>query len=184
MRPLAAAVSATVASLVVTMLLTGQPASSAPPAGGASDRLEVYLVDVDPTDVDLLQAAGVDTTHLPAVTEGGRVEIVATARQARNLRDLGLTVQVKRIDGVKASTVAANRLAAGQAVYRSYSEPGGIADELRQVASQNRRLTKLVTIGTSRQGQPILALKVTRNARSAERRKASRRPLHGRPART
>ena len=167
MRPLAAAVSAAVTSLVVTMLLIGEAESSAPPGGVGSDRLEVYLVEVGPSDVELLAAAGVDTTHLPDLTEGGRVEIVATSRQARALRHQGLSVQVKRIHGVKASTVAAQRLAAGQAVYRTYGGPGGIAEELREVAAQHRGITKLVTIGTSRQGQPILALKVSNNARSA-----------------
>ena len=167
MRPLAAAVSAAVTSLVVTMLLTGEAESSAPPGGVGSDRLEVYLVEVGPSDVELLAAAGVDTTHLPDLTEGGRVEIVATSRQARALRHEGLSVQVKRIHGVKASTVAAQRLAAGQAVYRTYGGPGGIAEELREVAAQHKGITKLVTIGTSRQGQPILALKVSNNARSA-----------------
>ena len=167
MRPLAAAVSAAVTSLVVTMLLIGEAESSAPPGGVGSDRLEVYLVEVGPSDVELLAAAGVDTTHLPDLTEGGRVEIVATSRQARALRHQGLSVQVKRIHGVKASTVAAQRLAAGQAVYRTYGGPGGIAEELREVAAQHKGITKLVTIGTSRQGQPILALKVSNNARSA-----------------
>ena len=167
MRPLAAAVSAAVTSLVVTMLLTGEAESSAPPGGVGSDRLEVYLVEVGPSDVELLAAAGVDTTHLPDLTEGGRVEIVATSRQARALRHEGLSVQVKRIHGVKASTVAAQRLAAGQAVFRTYGGPGGIAEELREVAAQHKGMTKLVTIGTSRQGQPILALKVSNNARSA-----------------
>ena len=152
MRPLAAAVSAAVTSLVVTMFFTGEAESSAPPGGAGSDRLEVYLVEVGPSDVERLAAAGVDTTHLPDLTEGGRVEIVATSRQARALRHEGLSVQVKRIDGVTASTVAAQRLAAGQAVYRSYSEPGGIADELRETAARTPSITKLVTIGTDRPG--------------------------------
>jgi hypothetical protein len=168
MRPFAAAVSAAVTSLVVTMLLTGEAGSSAPPPGAGSDRLEVYLVDVEPNEVELLAAAGVDTTHLPALTDGGQVEIVATSRQAKSLREQGLSVRMKRIHGVKASTVAAQRLAAGQAVFRQYSGPDGIADELRQVAAQHRGLTKLVTIGTSTNGQPILALKVTRKARTTK----------------
>ena len=71
MRPLAAAVSAAVTSLVVTMFFIGEAESSAPPGGVGSDRLEVYLVEVGPTDVELLAAAGVDTTHLPDLTEGG-----------------------------------------------------------------------------------------------------------------
>ena len=51
-------------------------------------------------------------------------------------------------------------------VFRSYSEPGGIADGLRALAQQYPDYAKLVRIGTSGRGQPILALKVTKNARN------------------
>lgn len=49
--------------------------------------------------------------------------------------------------------------------FRSYSEPGGIRDELIAVAKQHPRLTKLVSIGTTVPGQDVLAVKVTQNAR-------------------
>ncbi len=167
MRSFAAAIGVTITGLMGATLLAGVPTSSASDTArvdNGRDRLEVYLVDAGPDDVGVLAEAGVDTTHLNTV-EGGRVEVVASPTQATKLRDHGLSVTVKRIDGVKASTVAARRLAAGQVVYRSYSETGGIADQLRQIAAQHKTLTKLVTIGTSRQGQPILAVKVTKDAR-------------------
>ena len=55
--------------------------------------------------------------------------------------------------------------AAGWTAYRSYSEPGGIRDEIVAVAARFPRLTKVVTIGRTVQGKPILAIKVTRNAK-------------------
>lgn len=51
-------------------------------------------------------------------------------------------------------------------VFRAYSEPGGIKDEMTQLAARHRDLAKLVVIGQSGQGQPIVALKVTRDARN------------------
>ena len=51
-------------------------------------------------------------------------------------------------------------------VFRSYSEPGGIRDEMVALASAHRGLAKLVVIGQSGQGQDIVALKVTRDARN------------------
>src|SRR3954471_19601688 len=51
-------------------------------------------------------------------------------------------------------------------VFRSYSEKDGIADELRAEAAANRDVAKLVTIGTSLLGKPILAIKITDDARN------------------
>ena len=46
-------------------------------------------------------------------------------------------------------------------VWRSYSEPGGIADEMRATAAANPDVMKLEQIGTSTLGKPILAIKMT-----------------------
>ena len=51
-------------------------------------------------------------------------------------------------------------------VFRTYSEPGGIKDEMTSIAAANRGLAKLVVIGKSGQGQDIVALKVTKDARN------------------
>ena len=61
---------------------------------------------------------------------------------------------------------------AGFDAYRSYSEAGGIADELRATAAANPTITKLVTIGRTVQGKEILALKVTKNAKVDQGRQA------------
>jgi hypothetical protein len=51
-------------------------------------------------------------------------------------------------------------------VFRSYSEDGGIADELRAEAAANKDVAKLVTIGRSLLDKPILAIKITDDARN------------------
>ena len=94
------------------------------------------------------------------------VEIVMSESQGAKLRSEGLDLRVKRIDGQKASTILAAEAAAGYDAFRSYSEPGGIRDELVAAAAANPRLAKLVPIGTTVKGQVIYALKVTRNART------------------
>ena len=51
-------------------------------------------------------------------------------------------------------------------MFRSYSEPGGIKDEMTSLAAANRGMAKLVVIGKTGQGQDIVALKVTKDARN------------------
>ena len=49
-----------------------------------------------------------------------------------------------------------------------YSEPGGIADEMRALAAANPDVMKLEQIGTSTLGKPILVIKMTENARNVK----------------
>src|SRR4051794_1245033 len=51
-------------------------------------------------------------------------------------------------------------------VWRSYSEPGGIADEMRATAAANPDVMKLEQIGTTALGKPILVIKMTADARN------------------
>ena len=148
--------------------LVGLPAASAAPSEAAGS-LEVFVGRVTPDQLDLLTAAGLD--HEDVATgrlRDGRipVELVASNATGRKLQAQGLDLQVKRINGKKASAVLAEQARAGFTTYRSYSERGGIRDELVETARANSKLAKLVTIGTSVQGQPIYAVKVTRNART------------------
>jgi murein tripeptide amidase MpaA len=85
--------------------------------------------------------------------------------QADTLRAGGLSVHVKNVNGRNASEAARLQNLAGYDAYRSYSEDGGIADELRETAAAYPAITKLVTLGQSVNGQDILALKVTKNAK-------------------
>ena len=65
-------------------------------------------------------------------------------------------------------------------VFRSYSEPGGIKDEMVEFAAKHRNLVKLEVIGHTVQGQEIIALKVTKDAKprqTAHARRCSTPPL-------
>lgn len=164
-------IAAAVAALTAGLLVATPPASTSPGAatdGGGGGDLEVYVVEAPPAELDKLAEVGLDTDHATQ-SEGSqgkvRIDAVITEGQAATLRSEGLTVKVKKIDGRTASAAARRQNLAGYSVYRSYSEPGGIADELRATAASYPKLTKLVTIGRTVNGQDILALKVTKDAR-------------------
>ena len=53
----------------------------------------------------------------------------------------------------------------GHEVFRRYAGPGGLLEDFRRTARENRDITKLVTIGRSVNGQEIVALKISRDAR-------------------
>ena len=155
-------------------LTAGSSATAAPTAeGGGGDGLEVYTGDVTPAQLRKLRAFGLDhedsSTHAPtgSRTDGRvRVEAIITGRQAEKLRGDGVDLQVKQVKGRAASDEATRMARTGATVFRSYSAPGGIRDELTETAAANPALTKLVTIGRTVKGQEILALKLTKQAGS------------------
>lgn len=59
---------------------------------------------------------------------------------------------------------AALQAQAGFKVWRSWDEPGGIRDELYQIAAANPDIVKLEVIGHSVQNREIIALKLTKDA--------------------
>jgi hypothetical protein len=169
-------VAAAAATVLGAGLLTGVPAGAAPTDDGTGAH-EVYVGQVDAAGLGQLKRAGLD--HEDVATSKGRdgqvrVEVVMTELQAEKLAAQGVELAVKRVDGKKASRVAAEQNDEGYQGYRSYSEPGGIADELRQTAQDHPRLTKLVSFGETVQGQELLAVKVTNQA--------TKRPDGSRPA--
>jgi zinc carboxypeptidase/immune inhibitor InhA-like protein len=157
-------------------LLVAPPASTSPGAADNDTDLEVYVVQAAPADLDKLDEVGLDTEHA-VQSEGAegtiRLEAVITEDQADVLRAEGLSVEVKRVNGRPASEAARLQNLAGYDVYRPYSGAGGLAEELRETAAAHPKITKLVTIGTTVQGKPIVALKVTKDAK---RTKDGRRP--------
>ncbi|NYI46627.1 hypothetical protein BJ993_003707 [Nocardioides aromaticivorans] len=168
MRHLPAALALT--ALTAGLLTAGPPASTSPSRDdrGSGGGLEVYVVEAAPGQLDALEDVGVDTHHVTQEDAGQgnvRLDAVITGRQAAQLRKDGLKVTVKRVNGRKASEEARRQNLAGYDAYRSYSEAGGIADELRETAAANPSIAKLVSIGKTVNGQDILALKVTKNAR-------------------
>lgn len=157
-----------VTALTAGLLAAGPPASTSPSRDDRGGGLEVYVVEAAPGELEALEEVGVDTHHVTHEDAGqGRVRLdaVITEAQAAQLRKDGLEVTVKRVNGRKASEAARLQNLAGYDAYRSYSEAGGIEDELRETAAAYPAITKLVTLGQSVNGQDILALKVTKNAK-------------------
>ncbi|MGH3336789.1 MAG: M14 family metallopeptidase, partial [Nocardioides sp.] len=150
----------------------GAPLSSQAEPGRAADPgdgrgLEVYVGQVDPADIEKLKLAGLD--HEDVATgkaPGGKVavEVVMNAQQASKLAAEGVQLSVKKVNGKAASRVALAQNRSGYQGFRSWSEAGGIADELRETAAANPDLAKLVPFGTTVRGQEMLAVKVTNDA--------------------
>ena len=161
------------AALAVTALTAGLFVASPSVSTGAgrAERggdLEVYVVESSPADLEKLTEVGVDTAHTrqsKAARGKVRLDVVITEAQADTLRAEGLSVRVKKVNGRNASDEAQLQNLTGYDAFRSYSEEGGIADELRETAAAYPAITKLISIGQSVNGQDILALKVTKNAK-------------------
>lgn len=152
-------------------------AASAPIGSGqatsAGASHHVYTATVDPAQLGLIRASGVDREDLHGLGgsgKGTRVEVVLGTRQADELRAKG----IKLVEKVASSTSSAQRrsgtgaAAAPTGVFRKYSGTGGLAAELRSVAASHPALTKLVVIGKTVQGQDILAVKVTKDAKRTQ----------------
>lgn len=169
------------AALAAAMVLAASPAgASSPdrpdPIPTPDERLEAYRATLTPELADALRGRGVDVTPVQVGEDGtGEVELVLTGEEAEELASDGVDVELKTdSEGRTASMAAAAMLEEPDGVFRPYGGPGGIAEELRALAAAHPDFVKLVEIGRSVQGQPILALKMTR--------RASRVPDGARPA--
>ena len=155
-----------VCALVAGLLGVAAPSASAAPPPEAGPTVYVGELTTD----QLKQVADLGLDHGTVTSRGAAadgkvaVEVVLTRQQAQKLNSLGLTLAEKQVAGEAVSQRLDAQSASGYEVFRSYSEPGGIRDELIALTRQYPRLTKLVTIGKTVQGQNILAVKVTRNA--------------------
>ncbi|MGW4462078.1 M14 family zinc carboxypeptidase [Micromonospora sp. NPDC004704] len=159
-------------TLVGVLVLT-TPVSAKPPAtpDGGNSNLEVYVGSADAKQIDVLRDSGVDVGHaVGAVDKAGNsaVQVVLSKEQAARLATKGVKLSVKKVRGKEASRALREQSANGWSAFRSYSEPGGIRDEITSTAARFPKLTKVETIGKTVQGKPILAVKVTKNAKNVE----------------
>jgi hypothetical protein len=142
-------------------------ALGAPAAGAKSvGSLDMYTVRVSAAKATELIRKGYDVTDITPRRRGTRIDIVLSRAQAAALARRGVKVKLQRTkSGKTARQAAAAQAAGGFNVWRSWDEPGGIRDELYNVARNNRDIVKLKVIGHTIQGREIIALKVTRDAR-------------------
>ncbi|MEU3416468.1 M14 family zinc carboxypeptidase [Streptomyces sp. NPDC006658] len=136
------------------------------PAPTGPDEVGVYRAEVTKQQVPLLLKAGQDGHELGEPAAGGgrtRVEVYLTGKQAARLREQGVTLTEHTLS----SRAQARVEDAAQGVFRPYSGKGGLEEEILRTAREHPGLTKVESIGKTVDGQDILALKMTRNARTS-----------------
>jgi len=158
--------------LAVGALLLGgagiAPLAQAADNPGSPDpnEVKVFRAEVTRQQVPLLLAAGQDGHELgEQVPEKGEatVEVYLTDQQADKLEDQGVDLTEHKLSAKAESRVEA----AGDGVFRPYSGNGGLKEEIVRTGQENPGLTKVVSIGKTVGGQDILALKLTKGAKTS-----------------
>jgi len=146
-------------------------AALAGPAQSAPTGLNAYSVRVvNGEALRLLARQGFDVTE---GARGGRIEIVATAARARGLRKFGLQPRLERSSLARAERI---RPDGSYEIFRPYWDHtyvGSVGrapretlyEEFSRLAEERPDIVKPQTIGHSVNGAPILALRITRDAR-------------------
>ncbi|MFF4908721.1 M14 family zinc carboxypeptidase [Streptomyces sp. NPDC001260] len=135
--------------------------------GSDPNEVDVYRAEVSAQQVPLLLAAGQDGQELgEQVPAKGKatVEVYLTGRQAGKLRKQGVHLTEHTL-----SAKAEKRVdTAAQGVFRPYSGSGGLKEEIVRTGQRNPGLTKVVSIGKTVNGQDILAVKLTKDAKKTK----------------
>jgi hypothetical protein len=146
--------------LVLGMLVGTGTATAAPP-DTEPGRTLAYTGELSLGQLALVMRSGVDRREVvtsPGAAPGTvQVEVVLGQRAADTLIAQGVPLEAR------SSAARADARATG--VFRPWSGPGGLREEFVAFARSHPRLVKQEVIGTSVQGQEILAFKVTRDAR-------------------
>jgi Zinc carboxypeptidase len=159
---------ARVVLLMALAVVVALAATATASAGSSGQPLDMYQATVDATTAAKLAREGYDLAHrVESVAGGVRLDLVLTGRERNRLEAQGIDLTpMRNARGLTVRQQAELQAAAGYQVYRSYDEPGGIRDELYALAQRNPSIVKLVVLGRSVQGREIIALKVTKNART------------------
>jgi hypothetical protein len=140
----------------------------AAPAGAKSvGKLDMYTARVSATKATQLARKGYDVTNVQTKRRGAKIDIVLSRKQRATLARNGVRLKLTRTrSGKTVRQAAAAQAAGGYTVYRSWDEQGGIRDELYRVARNNPDIVKLEVLGRTIQGREIIALKVSKHART------------------
>lgn len=136
-----------------------------PPAG--TDSIQVYVGTVSVAQLTALHSLGIDREDLAVgagTADGVDVEVVMSGQQAATIAAAGIELTLKNV-AARTTQVAE---AAADGVFRPYSGPGGIRKEVEKLAADHPDIAKLVTIGKSVNGQPIVGVKITKKARKTK----------------
>jgi murein tripeptide amidase MpaA len=153
------------AALLIGVLGAAPSHASPSPPGPTRDLPDVYVGDLTADQMKLLNTVGLDEEEdvSPGRTEGGRthVEVVMGGVEARALTARGVPLTLKKIDGKSAAQLAAE---ATFNVFRPYSGPGNIREEIVKAAVDHANIAKVVDFGTTVQGKPMTAIRVSKGA--------------------
>jgi hypothetical protein len=153
-------------ALAVLLAFSGTAAGMADKKGKKREPLEMYTVLAAPGQVDALVREGLDVVAVRPAGDNVEVDVVLTGTERAALEGRGLKVGLKKNkDGKSQKQLAAEAAAGGFTVWRSWDEPGGIRDELHEIARANPQFVKLVVLGKTYNGREIIALKLTQGAR-------------------
>ena len=116
-------------------------------AGGPqNEKLEMYVVQ-GPADVIAANSEGSELLDVQQTADGIRAQVVLTIA-VRPDRAQGIEVDFVRNDqGQTVSEQAELQALNGFTVWRSWDEPGGIRDELYDIARRNPQIIKLEVLG-------------------------------------
>jgi murein tripeptide amidase MpaA len=162
-----------ISALAIVGLFALAPAS----ASAANTGLEAYQIKLKAGQLQELAKAGYDVTEARV---GDSIEVAATADQAAKLQRTGFDVTLKRNKRGETAQQFDARVQQTDGSYQNYRpywddtyvgrDANGrkrptLYQELRQLAREHPNIVKTEIIGRSVNDVPILALKVTSNAR-------------------
>ncbi|MEV7888985.1 M14 family zinc carboxypeptidase [Streptomyces sp. NPDC002817] len=159
--------------LAVGALLLGgagiAPIAQAAESAGSPDpdEIKVFRAEVTSQQVPLLLAAGQDGHELSEQVPAkgtATVEVYLSDQQADKLEKQGVDLTEHTLSAKAEKRVEA----AADGVFRPYSGAGNIKEEILRTGQENPGLTKVVSIGKTVNGQDILALKLTKNAKKTK----------------
>ena len=128
--------------------------------------LQLYTTTVDAATAERLAREGYDIASAEAGFAGVELDLVLAPSERAKLAREGLTLSVTRdVKGRSQTQRFALQAVDGFNVWRSWDEPGGIRDELYEIAADNPQLVDLKVLGESHEGREFVALKVTQGAR-------------------
>ncbi|RVU22090.1 zinc carboxypeptidase [Streptomyces antnestii] len=146
------------------------PAAQAQSGGAAprtdADPVRVFRAEVTKEQIPLLLEAGQDGHELGEQTRGkgkAEVEVYLTGKQAKQLEKKGVDLTEHTLSARTRARVAS----AGDGVFRPYSGKGNLQEEIVRTGQEHPGLTKVVSIGKTVRGQDILAVKLTKGARTS-----------------
>ncbi len=156
-----------VGALLIGMLSAAPAHASPSPPSPARGLPDVYVGDLTAEQMKLLNSSGIDQEEdiAAARPKDGKthVEVHMSGTQASALNARGVRLTLKKIDGKSAAQLAAQ---ATFNVYRPYSGPGNIREEIVKAAADHSSIAKAVDFGTTVQGKPMTAIRVSKGVGS------------------